>query len=93
MGDQQRVPLFVELEWTAGAIETHLAQGVSDLAAVLAASLFNCQQRQGDRIVGLSVISVSNLAIGLLNLADELLRGRNVGGGRAAIVKSYRRHR
>ena len=34
------------------------------------------------------MIRVSHLAIGLLDLGDQLLRLRNVGGRRAAIVRS-----
>jgi hypothetical protein len=39
MGHQQRIPFVVELEWTARAIEAHIAQGIANLVAIFAASL------------------------------------------------------
>ena len=63
-----------------------LLKRIANLAAVFAAGLFDCQQRHRDRVIGLGVIGVGNLAVCLLNLADEFLRGRNVRGGRAAVV-------
>src|SRR4029079_2478397 len=69
------------------AVEADLSQGIANLAAVLAARLLYCKQRHRDRVVSLGMIRIGYLVVGWLDLSDQLLRSRNVGGRRAAVVR------
>jgi hypothetical protein len=86
MGHQQRVPFVVELEWTARAVDAHFAQGIANLAAIFAAGLFDRQKRHRDRVIGFGMIGIGQLAVSFFDLGDKGLRGRNIRGGRAAVV-------
>src|SRR5262249_36498184 len=69
------------------AVKADLSQGITNLAAVLAACLLYRKQRHRDRVIRLGMIRISYLIVGLLDLGDQLLRLRNVGGRRAAVVR------